>query len=82
MIHKFDNITYSSVVIRETVHIALTMDVVHDLRSKQQNLLKAYVVASNREYLCATLGPEFGDHACKSAIIVRALYGLNIYVQH
>ena len=36
MAHTLDTVTYSSVVTRETVIIALTMAALHDQRSKQQ----------------------------------------------
>ena len=61
---------------RETVCIALTMAVLHDLEVKAADVLNAYVMAPNHEKIWSVLGPEFGDDACKSAVIVRALYGL------
>ena len=33
-------------------------------------------MAPNHEKIWTVLGPEFGDNAGKSAVIVRALYGL------
>ena len=47
--HTLAAITYSSVVTRETVHIALTMMVLHDLEIKAADVLKAYLTAPNRE---------------------------------
>ena len=39
-------------------------------------MLNTYVMAPNCEKKWTVLGPEFGDNACKSAIIVRVLYSL------
>ena len=40
------------------------------------NVLNAYVMAPNKEMIWKMLGPEFGDKVVKSAITIRALYGL------
>ena len=74
MTHTLDTITYSSVVMRDTVCIALTMAVLHDLKVKAADVLNAYVMAPNHEKICTVLGPEFWDDACKSATIARTLY--------
>ena len=49
MTHSLDTITYSSVVTRETVCIALTKVVLHDLEVIAADLLNAYVMAPNCE---------------------------------
>ena len=77
MVHTSDKITYSNVVTRETGHIALTMVVLCDLEVKAADVLNAYVTAPNHKKIWTVLGPEFGDDADKSAVIVRALDGLN-----
>ena len=69
-------ITFSSVVTRETLCIALTMAALHDLEVKAADVLNAYVMAANNDKTLTVLCPEFGDNAGKSATIVRALYGL------
>ena len=69
-------ITYSSIVTRETVHIALTMVVLHNLVVKAEDVLNIYVMALNREKIWAVLGSEVGDYAGKSSMIVRALHSL------
>ena len=74
--HTSDVVTYSSVVMRDIVHIALTMAALHDLVVKAADILSAYMMAFNREKIWTVLGPEFGDNTCKSVIIIRALYGL------
>ena len=76
MTHTPDTIMYSSVVMRETVCIALTMLALHDLEVKADNVLNAYVTAPNHEKIWRVLDLEFGDDAGKSIIIVSALYGL------
>ena len=76
MIHMLDTTIYSSVVMRETVHIALTMAVLNDLEIKEADVLNIFVTAPNRKKKRIELGPEFGDDAGKSAINVRVLHSL------
>ena len=76
MTHILDTITYSSVIMRETVCIALTMAALHDLEVKAADILNAHMVAPNKEKIWTVLHPEFGIDDDKSAIIVTALYRL------
>jgi hypothetical protein len=69
-------ITYTSIVSRETVRIALLMAALNDLEVKIGDVLNAYITAPVTEKVWTVLGPEFGNDAGKTAIIVRALYGL------
>jgi hypothetical protein len=69
-------ITYASVVSRETVCLALSIATLNDLQVKVGDVLNAYIMAPVTEKVWTVLGPEFGQDAGKSAIIVRALYGL------
>ena len=69
-------ITYASVVSRETVRLALTFASLNDLEVKVGDVLSAYIIAPVKEKVWTILGPEFGLDSGKSAIIVRALYGL------
>jgi hypothetical protein len=46
-------------------------------RVKVGNVLNAYITAPVKEKVWTILGPEFVLDSGKSAIIVRALYGLN-----
>ena len=69
-------ITYSSVVGRETVCIALTLAALNDLEVKVADIMNAYVTAPTEEKIWTILGPEFGDDQGKKAVIVRALHGL------
>ena len=70
--------TYPSVVSLETVRIALTLAALNDLKVKAADILNAYISAPIKEKVWCALGPEFGPDTGKSAIIVRALYGLKI----
>jgi hypothetical protein len=69
-------ITYASVVSHETVRLALTFASLNDLEVKVGDVLNAYITAPVKEKVWTILGPEFGLDSGKSAIIVRALYGL------
>ena len=68
--------TYSSVVGRETVRIALTIAALNNLQLKADDVMNAYVTAPCSEKIWTVLGKEFGADQGKKAIIVRALYGL------
>jgi hypothetical protein len=61
---------------RETIRIALLMAALNDLNVKVGDDLNAYITAPITKKVWTVLGPEFGIDAGKSAIIVRALYGL------
>ena len=58
---------YSSVGLRKSECIALTIAESHDIEIKAADVLNAYVMVLNR---------EFRDYAGKSTILVRALNGL------
>ena len=49
MAYTPNTITYSSVVTRKTLHIALTMAALHDLEAKAADVLNAYVTAPNHD---------------------------------
>jgi hypothetical protein len=68
--------TYSSVVSRESVRVALTLDVLNDLDVEMADIENAYLTAPITEKFWTVLGTEFGNDAEKRALIVRALYGL------
>ena len=69
-------LTYASVVSRESVRIALTLAALNDLEVKTADIENAYLTAPVSEKIWCKLGPEFGDEAGRTAIIVRSLYGL------
>ena len=72
-----ETITYSSVVSRETVRIALALAALNDLEVKVADIQNSYIPAPVTEKIWTVLGKEFGQDAGKRAIIVSALYGLN-----
>ena len=69
-------LTYASIVSRESVCIALTLAALNDLEVKTADIENAYLTAPVTKKIWCILGPEFGDDAGKTAIIVRSLYGL------
>ncbi len=69
-------ITYASVLSRETVHLALTIASLNDLKVKVGDVLNAYSTAPVKEKVWTILGPKFGHDKGRSAIIVHAIYGL------
>eukprot|EP00934_Nitzschia_sp_Nitz4_P003470 Nitzschia sp. Nitz4//scaffold67_size101165//1728//3143//NITZ4_004518-RA/size101165-processed-gene-0.54-mRNA-1//-1//CDS//3329556441//3460//frame0 len=71
------SITYTSVVIRETVRIALLIAALNDLNVCAADVTNAYLNAKCREKIWFIAGKEFGDNLCGSVLIIRkALYGL------
>ena len=68
--------TYASVVSRDTVRIALTIAALNDLEVKTSDIQNAYLTTPCEERIWTKLGPEFGEDAGKTALHVRALYGL------
>jgi hypothetical protein len=75
---KPDNfITYSTVVTRESVHVAFLIAALNDLEIKLIDIRNACLNAPAREKVHTTAGPEFGPHRIgQTVIIVQALYGL------
>ena len=69
-------LTYASVVSRDSVRIALTLAALNDLEVKTADIANAYLQAPVTEKIWCVTGPEFGADAGRTAIIVRALYGL------
>ncbi len=55
--------TYASVVSRETVHIALTIAALNDLKVKAADILNAYISTPIKEKVWCALGLEFGPHS-------------------
>jgi hypothetical protein len=54
----------------------LTLAALIDLEVKSSDIQNAYLCAPCEEKVNTVLGPEFGEHQGKKALIVRALYGL------
>ena len=70
------SITYSSVVARDSVRIVLMLAALHGVDVLAADVGNAYLNAPCREKIYCIAGPEFGADEGKTAIIVRALYGL------
>jgi Reverse transcriptase (RNA-dependent DNA polymerase) len=70
------SITYASVVLRESVRIALLIAALNDLEVAGGDVQGAYLNAPCREKVYIVCGPEFGESAGRIAVIVKALYGL------
>lgn len=70
------SITYSSVVSRDSVRIALTIAALNGCKVLTCDIMNAYLTAPCREKFWCKAGPEFGSDAGKTFIITKALYGL------
>ncbi len=70
------SITYSSVVSRDSVRIALTIASLNSLEISACDIGNAYLNAPCREKLWTIVGSEFGSEKGSVMIIARALYGL------
>ena len=69
-------ITYSSMVSRDSVRIVFTLAALNGLDIKGADIQNAYLTAQCREKIYTICGPEFGSDKGKIMIIKRALYGL------
>ena len=69
-------VTYSIILSRETVNIALKLVALNDLLVKVANIKNAYIMAPVTEKIWPFLGRMFGEDAGRKVIIVHALYGL------
>jgi len=70
------SITYSSLVSRDSVCLALMIAALNDLDILAVDIGNAYLNAETREKVFAIAGPEFGSRKGYIVIIGRALYGL------
>jgi Fe-S-cluster containining protein len=70
------SITYASVVRRESVRLGFLIAALNDLSVLSADVAGAYLNAPCAEKVHTILGPEFGDHEGKIAVIKKALYGL------
>ena len=69
-------LTYTSVVSRDSVRIALTIAALYELQVKASDVQNEFLMAPCKEQIWTVLGPEFGGDAGKKAFLVCALYGL------
>lgn len=68
--------TYSSVVSRDSVRIALTIAALNDLKILACGIQNSYLVANCKERIYTVAGPEFGSEMGITMIVRKALYGL------
>ena len=69
-------LTYSSVVSRDSVWIALTISALNDLQVMSCDIQNAYMMADCREKIWMYTGPEFGSEHGSIMFVRKALYGL------
>ena len=70
------SLTYSSVVSRESVCTAFLIAALNGLEIWTADIQNAYLNATTKERVWFEAGDEWGEHAGKPVLIVRALYGL------
>jgi hypothetical protein len=68
--------TYSSVVSRDSVRIALTIEALNNLDVLACNIQNDYLTADCRERVWTIAGSAFGSEAGQTMLITKALYGL------
>ena len=68
--------TYSSVVLMNSVRIALLVASVNDSQLLACDIQNAYLTADCREKIYIMAGPEFGSEAGYIMVVKKALYGL------
>jgi hypothetical protein len=67
---------YSSVVSRDSVHLAFLIAALNDLEILSADVQNAYLNAPTKERIYMTAGPEFGQgKEGQPVMIVQALYG-------
>jgi hypothetical protein len=70
-------LTYSSVVMRESIHIGFLIATLNGLDILSADVGNAYLQAPTCEKVHTTAGPEFGpSNIGRTVIVVRAMYGL------
>ena len=69
-------LTYSSVVSRDSIHIALPIAALNELSVMACDIQNAYLTADWREMIWTHAGPEFGSESGSIIIVKKALYGL------
>ena len=70
------SLTYSSVVSRDSVRIALLIAALNGLKISACDIQNAYLTANCREKIWFVAGPELGSEEGTIMIIKKALYGL------
>ena len=68
--------TYSSVVSRDSVWIALIIEALNDLDVLACNIQNAYLMVDCRERVWVVAGPDFGSESGKNMLVRKSLYVL------
>ena len=76
MIDTPNTLTYSSVVSRDSVRVALTIMARNELSVMVCDIQNAYLTTECREKIWTRAGPEFGSENGSIMIVKKALYGL------
>ena len=71
-----NTLTYSSVVSRDSVPIALTVTALNELSVMACDIQNAHLTTECREKIWTHAGPEFGSESGSIMIVKKALYGL------
>ena len=74
------NITYESVLYWETARIDFPLAALNDLSVKVSDIQNSYTTSPVPENICTVPGRDFGEDSGKKAILLRPLYGLEIYI--
>ena len=70
------SITYSSVVLRDSVRILFMIAALNDLKVLSCDIQNAYLTDPTQEKIWTISGPEFGYEKVCIMVVVQALYGL------
>ena len=76
MTETLATLTYSSVVLRDSVRIALTLAALNDLQVMSCDIQNVYLTADCWEKIWTYAGPEFGSEQGSIMFVRKALYGL------
>ena len=71
-----NTLTYSSVISRDSVRIALTIAALNELSVMACDIQNTYLTAECREKIWTCSGPEFGSENGSIMIVKKVLYGL------
>ena len=69
-------LTYSSIMSRDSMHIAFLLAALNDVDILSADIGNAYLNAPTREKVYAIASPEFGWRQGQSVIIKRVLHGI------
>ena len=69
-------LTYASVVLRDFIHIALTIAALNGIGILSCDIQNAYLTTEYQENIWTRAGPEFGSKDITFMIVNMALYGL------